>query len=294
MDLKKCQVLMTAIDLGSLTKAGELLGYTQSGVTQMMKSMEREIGVPIIYKGHKGVSLTPEGESLLPSIRSLLFANESVNQEIAFLRGLKKGTLRIGSLVSCSIMWLPNIIEKFQENYPDIVFQLMEGGGMEIINWLNDYKVDIGLTSQQEEGHCEFIPVMEDPYIAVLPIGHPLTEYDRIPIHMFDNVPFVMADSSNDTDMRRLLKKYDVHPDVKYTGKNDFSIASMVEHRLGISIEPQLFLDCYKGNYVVRPLEPEITRTLGIALRSKKETSPAMKLFFRYLRKEFSLESIIK
>lgn len=294
MDLKKCEVLLTAIDLGSLTKAGEVLGYTQSGVTQMMKALEREVGVPIMNKGHKGVSLTPEGETLLPSIRSLLFANENVNQEIASLHGLKKGTLRIGSLVSCSIRWLPDIIEKFQENYPDIVFQLMEGGGMEIIHWLNDYKVDIGLTSQQEDERCEFIPVMEDPYMAVLPNGHPFTEYERIPVHLFNGVPFVMSDSSNDTDMRRLLKKYDIHPDIKYTGKNDFSVAAMVEHKLGISIEPELFLSCYKGDYEIRPLEPVITRTLGIALRSRKEISPAMKLFFRYLKKEYLAEPFAK
>ncbi len=287
MDLKKCEVLLTAIDLGSLTKAGEVFGYTQSGVTQMMKSLEREVGVPIINKGHKGVSLTPEGEALLPSIRSLLFANENVNQEIASLRGLKKGTLRIGSLVSCSIKWLPEVIEKFQETYPDIVFQIMEGGGMEIINWLHAYNVDIGLTSQQEDMRCEFIPVMEDPYMAVLPVGHPLAEYEYVSVHQFNNVPFLMADSSDDTDMRRLLKKYDVHPDIKYTGKNDFSVAAMVEHKLGVSIEPELFLDCYKGDYIIRPLEPNITRTLGVALRSHKEISPAMKLFFQYLKKEY-------
>ena len=80
----------------------------------MMKSLEKEVGFPLFHKGHQGVSLTAEGVSLLPSIRHLISAEESLNQEISFLTGSRKGTLKIGTYTSCSIHWIPGIIQTFR------------------------------------------------------------------------------------------------------------------------------------------------------------------------------------
>ena len=127
MDLHKLQVFLTVADFENFTRAGENLGYTQSGITHMMKSLEQEIGFPLFIKNHHGVTLTQEAKSLLPSIRALLSANESLNQEISFLQGAKKGTLKIGSYISSSIHWLPKIIAEFQKENPDILFEIVEG-----------------------------------------------------------------------------------------------------------------------------------------------------------------------
>ena len=82
MELRKWNVFLAVVDSGSFTKAGEGLGYTQSGITQMMKSLEQEVGFPLFHKGHHGVSLTKEGEALLPSIRSLFSGGGIVGFEI--------------------------------------------------------------------------------------------------------------------------------------------------------------------------------------------------------------------
>ena len=65
---KMIQVLLTAIDSGSLTRAGEILGYTQSNLTQMVKSFEDEIGFPLLIKTKKGVEPTREALQLLPTM----------------------------------------------------------------------------------------------------------------------------------------------------------------------------------------------------------------------------------
>ena len=58
MDSKKLEILMTAIDLGSFSKASEVVGYTQSGLTHLVDSLEREIGMKLIQRDHSGVTLT--------------------------------------------------------------------------------------------------------------------------------------------------------------------------------------------------------------------------------------------
>ena len=284
MDLKKLDVFLTVSDLGNFTKAGEKLGYTQSGITQMMKSLEQEIGVPLFVKRHRGVTLTQEGASLLPAIRSLVSANENLNQEISFLKGAKKGTIKIGAYTSCTIHWLPEIIDKFQREYPGIVFEIIEGNESELAEWVSDHKVDIGFTSYHEHQSYQFIPVYDDPMLAVFPKDHPWAQYDEIPLEWYEGVPFVVSEYTYINDVHQILKSHKVKPDIKYTMSNDFSILSMVEHNLGISILPRLILRGKSGNFVARPLIPRAYRRLGMAISSFEELSPAMKIFIKYAR----------
>ncbi|MGN0423314.1 MAG: LysR family transcriptional regulator [Lachnospiraceae bacterium] len=284
MDLKKLTVFLTVADYGNFTKAGEDLGYTQSGITQMMKSLEQEVGFPLFIKRHHGVTLTNEGEALLPAIRNLLSASESLNQEISFMKGAKKGTIKIGSYISCAIHWLPEIIDKFQKEYPEILFDIIEGDERDLADWVENHKVDIGFTSYQPNQNYKFIPVYDDPMYAVIPKNHPFAEYEEIPIEWYESAPFVVSEYTYVNEVHRLLKRNNVHPDIKYTMSNDFSILSMVEHNLGISILPGMILRGREGNYEARPLKPRAYRRLGMAISSTDHLSPAMKIFIKYAR----------
>ena len=67
MDSRKLEILMTAVDLGSFSKAAEVVGYTQSGLTHLVDSLEREIGLTLVQRDHSGIALT-ETPALLPII----------------------------------------------------------------------------------------------------------------------------------------------------------------------------------------------------------------------------------
>lgn len=282
MDIHKLEVFLTVADYENFTRAGEDLGYTQSGITHMMKALEHEIGFPLFIKNHHGVTLTPEAESLLPAIRSVIAASESLNQEISFLKGAKKGTIKIGSYISCAIHWLPKIIEDFQKENPDINFEIIEGDERDLTNWISNRKVDIGFTSYHEDQNYTFIPVLDDPMLAVFPKGHPFSQYDEIPLEWFDNEPFMVSEYTYVNDVHRLLKKHKIKPDIKYTLSNDYSILSMVEHNLGITILPAMILRGREGNWESRPLCPHLYRKLGMAISSPANLSPAMKIFLKY------------
>ena len=75
VESKKLEALLMAVDLGSFTKAAEVMGYTQSGLTHMMNSLEREVGFTLLERGRGGVRLTKEGERVAPAIREFLQAN---------------------------------------------------------------------------------------------------------------------------------------------------------------------------------------------------------------------------
>lgn len=281
--------MLAVDDYGSFTRAGLELGYTQSGITQMMKSLEREVGFPLFKKIGYGTALTAEAKALLPSIRSLLRADEAVRQEIASLKGAQTGTIIIGTYLSCSIHWIPKIIQEFQQKHPDIHFKIMQGTEGQLTEWIEEHRVDIGFLSYQSGQHYQFLPVMNDELFAVLPKDHSLAACDEVPIESFQNVPFIITEYTPGSDIYRTLKTHQVTPDIRYVTVNEFSSLSMVEHNLGLAILPGLLLRGQIGDYVTRPLSPRTYRKLGLAFSSPEELSPASKSFLEYA-KDFLLD----
>ncbi len=289
MDIKRWRVMLAVDDYGSFTRAGEELGYTQSGITQMMKALEKDVGFSLFIKDNHGMSLTEDAKTLIPAIRSLLNANEVIRQEIASLKGAQVGTIKIGTYLSCSIHWIPKIIQEFKEKYPDIHFKIIEGVEGELADWIQERRVDIGFISYQKGHHYQFLPVMDDELFAVLPTDHPLADYEEIPIEEFEGLPFIITEFTPGSDVHRALKQHKVKPDIRYITVNEFSSLSMVEHKLGLTILPGLLLRGQVGNYAIRPLKPRTFRNLGLAYSSYEELSPASKIFLEYA-KDFLLD----
>ena len=151
--LKMVQVFLTSIDSGSFTRAGEILGYTQSNLTQMMRSFEDELGIPLLIKTKKGVEPTGEAKQLLPVMRAMIAQEERFFQEADEIRGLHRGLIRIGSYVSTSSTWLPQVIGYYQSAYPDVEFNIVESGQEEMLRGLLTGNLDLGEGSNFE-GVC--------------------------------------------------------------------------------------------------------------------------------------------
>lgn len=281
--------MLAVDDHGSFTRAGIELGYTQSGVTQMMKALEKEVGFSLFMKDSHGMSLTADAKALIPAIRSLLHADEVIRQEIASLKGAQIGTIKIGTYLSCSIHWIPKIIRAFSEQHPDIHFKIVEGVEGELADWIQERRVDIGFISYQKGHNYQFLPVMEDELFAVLPTDHPLAEFDEIPVGKFEGLPFIITEYTPGSDVHLALQNYKICPDIRYVTINEFSSLSMVEHKLGLTILPGLLLRGQIGDYVTRPLKPRTYRSLGLAYSSQENLSPASKIFLEYA-KDFLLD----
>ena len=84
--------------MGVYPRRAETLGYTQSGVTHMMRSLEEEAGFPLLLRGNRGVKFTAEGERLAPLFRELLQASDRLEQEMALTRGVERGSVKIGNV----------------------------------------------------------------------------------------------------------------------------------------------------------------------------------------------------
>ena len=273
MDTKKVQALLAAIDLGSLTAAASELGYTQSGLTHMMNSLENELGLNLLLRSKSGVRLSPAGQELLPELRSLADAAGALDLAAEQLRQRNCSTLRLGAYSSIARHWVPQIMAEYRKVCPDTQVSLIMDGLVELYSAVRDDQLDCIMTSYDESLAQGFgwIPLWEDELVAVLPESFPL-EGDVLPVERFDESQFLMPSQGADTYIRPIFaaSPRKIGPHIITTNLDDESIVSMVEHGLGVSLLSRLVV---KGmNYQVKivPISPKYFRSLGIIVSEKR------------------------
>ncbi len=283
MNLAKYEALAAVVEQGSVTRAAGLLGCTQSAVSHSIDSLEKELGFPVIRRGHGGIRLTDEGERLMPAVRALLSSAEQLGQVAAAIRGLDTGTMRIGAFTSVAVHWLPQVLKEFQSDYPRVDFRLFNGDYHDVEQWLSDGSIDIGFVNVPCRVDCECIPLMEDRLLAILPPDSRFASYPRFPLVECETEPFISLLESSDHDARRALEAAGVQPNVRFYTKDDYAVLAMVEQGLGMSIMPELLLKGRHDAFLTLPLVPEAKRTIGIAIAAGSKAGPATRRFADYV-----------
>ena len=283
MNIGKYETLIAVVESGSLTRAAQALGCTQSAVSHSIDSLEQELGFALLKRGRAGVRLTGEGERLIPAVRNLLNSAEQLAQTDASIRGLESGTVRIGSFTSVAVHWLPPVLKEFQKDYPNVEFKLLNGDYHDVEQWLMDGSIDIGFVNVPCAVDCECIPLMEDRLLAILPRHSRFESYPRFPLVECETEPFISLLESSDHDARRALEAAGVKPNVRFYTKDDYAIIAMVEQGLGISIMPELLLKGRHDDIQMLPLVPEAKRTIGIAIAAGGKAGPATRRFADYV-----------
>ena len=281
--IEKYRAFLSAVELGSLTRAAEELGCTQSAVSHTIASLEAELGFRLFKRARSGLRLTDEGERLLSAARALLAAQEQLEQTAASIRGLDTGTVRIGAFTSVAVHWLPPVLKEFQRDYPQVSFKLLNGDYHDVNEWLSDGSVDLGFVTLPCALRCETIPLMEDRLLAILPRDSRFASYPRFPLVECEREPFISLLQSSDHDARGALEAAGVKPNVRFYTKDDYAIIAMVEQGLGMSIMPELLLKGRHDNVLTLPLVPESKRTIGIALAAGAHAGPATRRFCDYV-----------
>ena len=282
METARCRAFLAAAETGSFSKAAEALSYTPSGVNQLVTALEKELGFPVFRRNTKGATLTENGEMLLPAVREFLRQEDRIFELSAEMNGLLIGSVTIAAYSSIATHWLPAVISAFQQDYPQIRIRLMEGIWQEVSKWLDDRAADIGFFSYQEGMPYEWIPLAEDPMLALLPKDHPLAGAEAYPLKECANDRFIMPALGCDDDVTALFAKNGIVPNVQFTTLESFSVMSMVEQGLGMSVMNQLITEKRICDVVKLPLDPPSQITLGIALHSKADISPAVRMFLKY------------
>ena len=257
MEAVKCEAFLTAAEQGSLTAAAELLGYTQSGITRMIGTLEEELGFPLFLRSKKGVQLTENGKLMLPLLREVVRVHRNAEQFGAEICGIVKGSLSIGCYYSVSALWMPKILTVFRARYPGVTVRMQEGGNLEMARWLSERSVDCCFGAKPKSDVYDWLPVFRDELVAWLPQDHPLADRPAFPL-------------------------------------DGFTTYNMVGAGLGVSFNQRLISRRWNGTVAEVPFDPPQFVTLGISVPSLKEASPAARKFIDCAIETVSAEEHLK
>ena len=280
MESKKLEALVMAVDLGSFTKAAEVLGYTQSGLTHMMNSLEKEVGFTLLERGRSGVRLTEEGERIAPAVRDFLQANARLDSVIEQVASSRSEVIRVSAYASIAMHWLPGIIQRFREECPEVNVDIRMADHVNVpYELLAQGKMDAILVSPQDEGHYEWVHLADDPMYAVLPRSFDTQGMTAFPLTAFEGRDFIMPSQGFDKDIMRIFNRIGVKPHILPTWVDDPTVISMVSHGLGVSMMTELTLRGRTDGVTILPVEPASSRELGLALRSYDGASEGLLRF---------------
>ena len=284
MDTKKISALLAAVDRGSLTAAAAELGYTQSGLTHMMNSLEDELGLNLLVRSKNGVRLSPAGQELLPMMRALMDSAEALEQHAELLRQRSFSTLRLGAYSSVTRQWLPAILAEFRRISPDTDVTIDVGGLMDNYDKIKNDQLDCAIVSYNET-MCQglnFLPLRDDPLVAILP-GDTRLDDPVFPVDRFSGQDFLMPNAGFELDINPIFSqgREKIIPRVRYTNLDDPAIVSMVSHNLGVSILSDLVMQDMPESVLSVPLDPPAFRRLGIVTSERRQGDKNIRRFIK-------------
>ncbi|WP_130836105.1 LysR family transcriptional regulator [Lachnoclostridium sp. Marseille-P6806] len=264
MSISRYQIFLKAAETGSVSRTAEAMGYTQSGISHVIRGLEEELGIQLFIRRRNGVELTANGQRILPYVRNVLREEENLRSFTYDMNNKVEGTLRIGSFSSVTESWLPDMVLYFREHYPLVKLEIMDGNYDEIRSWIRQGIADVGFLSSIAAQGLRFVPLYRDPLCVIFPPGHPLEALEEVTLAEVIRYPLIMEAPGCDNDIKQLLESFGQTPDSEFYFRDDGEIAAFVEKGVGISISQELVQKSMPGKLVMRYFSPPVSRSIGI------------------------------
>lgn len=285
MTLSQLQIFSLVAELRGFTSAASRLGISQSAVSHALKSLEQELGVELIRRHQSLVELTDIGQQLLLRARAILGLAATMEQEAADARGMKRGTLRIGSFGPTSSMkLLPAILQRYRAAHPGIEMHIDEGPDRQVLQWLEERRIDVGfVVLPQERFDC--FALVEDQMVALIPSQHALASKDSLSLAELCDDPFILTEAGSAELVSRLFLAARLSPNIRYRSSQLLSTLETVARGEALTLVAQLSLpEASDPRYLIKPLSPPARRQVGLAVLDRRQSSPATLAFIEQAR----------
>ena len=282
MTLTQLEIFSLVAELRGFTAAAHRLEISQSAVSHALKSLEQELGVELLRRHQSRVELSDIGQQLLLRARAMLGLANTLRQEAADARGMKSGTLRIGSFgPTSSIKLLPRILQHYRAAHPGIEVHIDEGPDRQVIQWLEERRIDIGFVVLPQERFDTF-RLIEDQMVALLPADHALAGRDSLSLSDLCHDPFVLTEAGSSERVSSLFNAARLTPNIRYRCSQLLSTLDTVGRGDALTVVAEGSLpDDNDNRYVKKPLSPPVSRQVGLAVLDQRQSSPATLAFIK-------------
>ena len=258
MNDRELLYIKTIADTQSISKAAEELFIAQPSLSQALQRIERELGTHLFIREPRGMKLTYAGEKYYLMAKEILDIYSDFKSEITHINELKAGRLVIGIARYMGMNILPNILPKFNKNYPNIEIIIREENTRVLENLVLGGNVDFALTHVHKKEMNEKINyeiLKEDEFLLVTPKAY-LKDSDKIKVkdgksyvdlRDLEGEKFILLDINKGIRkvQDRTIKSYGISPDVVFTTKNFETAKRLAANGMGITIIPKDYLNIF-------------------------------------------------
>lgn len=240
-DLTDLRLFVHVADAASITHGAERANMALASASARIRGMEDTLGVPLLERGRRGVTLTPAGRALLHHARVILQQSERMRGELGdYAQGLK-GHVRLLANTSALSEMLPEMLSEFLTAYPNIDIDIEERPSFDMVEMVSQGLADAGILSDAVDmGDLELFPFGNDRLVVIVPRGHRFTKRRRI---AFNDV---LGEELVGMTYSSALQQYLGHqatllgrqPKLRVRVNSFDAVGRLVEQGVGISIIP--------------------------------------------------------
>lgn len=282
--MNKHNVIKTVYEMKSISCAANKLNYTQSAVSQIIKGFEKEVGVKIFKRSKSGVELMPNAEEIMKCIIEICNLEEKINDISDNLTSLDTGYIRIGTIQSIAYNWLPKILDRFSEDYPNISFDIVVDKFDELVKKVKSNQLDIIFVSEYSVPDMNFVKLYIDELVLITPVKHKLSSQITVPISKLKDEKFILSADGLSYETGIIFNRNGIDPEIKYKVNEDFTVIKLVESGFGVAILPKLLLENTPFNVSIRNFSEHYNRVLGVAYSKDIEITPVVEMFINYAK----------
>jgi LysR family transcriptional regulator, low CO2-responsive transcriptional regulator len=238
ISLRQIRVFTAVAQQKSFTRAARELHLTQPAVSQQLKLLEAEVGLPLFEHLNRGIHLTDAGEELLRYAQQINEVIRTASESFAAMRGLKRGVLKLGA-VSTAKYFTPSLLSVFRTEFPHVIIKFTVGNREEIIRQIANNEIDLVIMGRPpKELVTTAEPFAKHPLVIISAPDHPLAKAKRkIPLKQLSSENFVIREQGSGTraSMEHVFKERGVNYSASMEVSSNETIKQAVMAGMGIS-----------------------------------------------------------
>jgi DNA-binding transcriptional LysR family regulator len=285
IELRHLAALQAVAEEGSFGRAAVRLGYTQSAVSQQIAQLERVVGVKLLDRpgGPRKVSLTEAGRMLLPHADGIMARLQAAHADLAALAEGAAGPLRVGTFQSVGAKVLPSVLRRFTAEWPQIEVDLSEETlDEDLVRAVERGELDVAFSTMPTvDGPFEWVELMSDPYVLVVPKGSPLARGGAPSAREICAQPLVGYRLCRSTDrVLNHLREKGGEPRIVFRSDDNGTVQGVVGAGVGSALMPRLTVDEADPAVEVIPLAGRVPdRVIAMIWHRDRVRTPAADAF---------------
>lgn len=286
MLLQQLITFARVVELGSFTRAGDLLNLSQPAVTRQVAALEREFAVPLLERSGRGIAVTPAGQVVYGHARRIAALVERAKVDVLTLSHPERGQVSVAAVTTVGLFTLPNLLREFRQRYPLVRFQVWSGRTDGVLDRLLEGNADIGLLSAPiAHPRLECVPLFDDPVVLVASPAVARGLPDPLPLEALAEIDMILyqAPSRFRTLVEAALEQAGAYPRISMEFDSHEAVKAAALAGYGVAVVPLEAVGDELSSGLLMRLQvaglPDIVRTTCLVFRRGAALLPAVENF---------------